>query len=117
MIDINLHNVKFYAFHGIFPEEKNIGGEYIVDISVTLEEIVNIITRLQESVNYTELFNIAKEHMSIPTPLIETVAMQIGQSIHVKYPNLKQIIISIKKLNPPIINFQGSVGVSWHKIY
>jgi len=53
--------------------------------------------------------------MSIPTPLLETIVMEIGNQIHAEYPLLKAIQISIKKLHPPIEGIQGAAGVTWEK--
>jgi dihydroneopterin aldolase len=53
--------------------------------------------------------------MLIPTDLIEVVADDIISGIHLKFAQVKQIKISIKKSNPPIIGFKGNVGVSLQK--
>jgi dihydroneopterin aldolase len=55
--------------------------------------------------------------MSIPTALLETVIMDIGNTIKSNYDNIRSISIHLKKLHPPITGFQGAVGVSWHKQY
>jgi dihydroneopterin aldolase len=53
--------------------------------------------------------------MNIPTPLLETVVMEAGNTIHNTFPDLKSIFISIKKMHPPIEGMQGAAEVSWHK--
>jgi dihydroneopterin aldolase len=53
--------------------------------------------------------------MQIPTPLLETVAMQTGNDIHTHFPELKTISVSIKKINLPVESMQGFVEVSWYK--
>ena len=117
MITIHLNNVKFFAYHGVHDEEKILGGEYLVDIDAIFEERVNVITDLNESINYSDLYDIASDHMKIATPLLETVAMNIGNSIHNRFSDMKKISVTIKKLHPPILHIQGSVGVSWNKEY
>jgi dihydroneopterin aldolase len=61
------------------------------------------------------MYEIIKKRMSIPTPLLETIVMEIGNQIHAEYPLLKAIQISIKKLHPPIEGIQGAAGVTWEK--
>lgn len=98
-------------------EERVLGGEYELDLDVMFEESVNVIAELHDTINYTDLYNIAKKQMNIPTALLETIVMQIGEEIHQKFSGLKEITVSLKKLHPPILQMQGSVGVSWHKKY
>lgn len=117
MIKIVLENAKFYAYHGIHEEERLVGGEYLVTIEAGIEERVNIITRIEDTINYSDLYEIADIQMSIALPLIETVAMRIGQAVLNKYKNLKNISVTLKKLNPPIMRLQGDVSVSWKKEY
>ena len=90
MLTIHLINIKFFSYHGVHEEERILGGEYELEMDVMFEETVNVITELRESVNYTDLYDIAKDHMNIPTPLLETVVMQIGEEVHQKYSWLKR---------------------------
>lgn len=115
MITVQLCNLFFNAFHGIHPEEKIIGNEYMVNASVSFQERDEVIEHIHETVNYAVIYNIIKERMSIPTPLLETVVMQTGNEIHSAFPDLKSISISIKKMHPPIGGMQGAAEVSWHK--
>ena len=70
---------------------------------------------INDTVNYEAIYNIIKERMNIPTPLLETVVMETGNKIHHAFPGLKRISISIKKMHPPIEGMQGAAEVSWHK--
>ena len=117
MLSIHLHKLQFYSFHGVHEEERMLGGEYEMDLEVRFEESVNVITDLETSVNYNDLYDIADTEMSVPTSLLETVVMKIGERIHLKYAELKEISVSLTKLNPPIAKMKGSVGVRWKKKY
>lgn len=115
MITIHLYNVKFYAHHGIHEEEKLLGNEYEINADVQFHEEHAEINSLSQTINYVDLFEIIKQRMKIATPLLETVVMDIGNSIFEKYNYIRSITISLKKINPPITQMQGSVGVTWHK--
>ena len=114
MMTIHLYDLKFYSYHGIHEEERILGGEYEVNAEVKFHES-EFIESLSQTADYEEIFNIIKQRMSIATPLLETVVMDLGQIIHQRYNTLRSIFISLKKLNPPIEQMQGSVGVSWYK--
>ncbi|MDQ2719776.1 MAG: dihydroneopterin aldolase [Bacteroidota bacterium] len=115
MITVQLHNLLFNGFHGIHEEERILGNEYIIDASLEFHESAEVITHIDDTINYEPIYNFIKKRMSIPTPLLETIVMEIGNEIHAEYPMLKSINISIKKLHPPIEGIQGAAGVSWEK--
>lgn len=117
MITIHLYKVGFHAFHGLHEEEGILGNDFEVDCDATFHEQVDVVREIGDTINYVSLYEIIRERMETPTPLLETVAMEIGNSIYQIYPDLKSIRISIQKLHPPISGFRGSVGVTWYREY
>jgi 7,8-dihydroneopterin aldolase/epimerase/oxygenase len=117
MMFIHLHNLNFYSFHGVHEEERILGADYELNISAGFGPSTDIIRELDETLDYTAVYDLVKQRMAVPTPLLETIAMEISAAIQSKYPSVDKIFISIKKLYPPINNFEGSVGVSfeWNK--
>lgn len=115
MISIHLYNLKFYSFHGVHEEEKLLGNEYEVNADVQFHEEHAEIHSLSQTINYVDVYEIIRKRMHIPTVLLETVVMDIGNTIHEKYNYVRHINISLKKVHPPIEGMEGSVGVSWHK--
>jgi 7,8-dihydroneopterin aldolase/epimerase/oxygenase len=114
MIKINIRHFRCRARHGIFPEEKILGGEFEVNLDVSFEEKGKIHS-IEQSISYTHLQEIIKTYMSSPQPLLETVCQQISDQIKADHPFVSEINISLCKLAPPIINFQGEVGVTYLK--
>ena len=115
MITVHLHNLLFNGFHGVHEEERILGNEYIIDASLEFHERAEVITHIHDTINYATIYAFIKKRMSIATPLLETIVMEIGNEIHAEYPLLKSINISIKKLHPPIEGIQGAAGVTWEK--
>jgi len=116
MMKILLQQFRCISRHGIFPEEQTTGGEFEVNLEVSFEE-EGIIDRLDQSISYTHLQEIVKSMMSIPHPLLETVCQRISAQIKTDYPFVSEINITLCKLAPPIVNFQGRVGVNYVKIF
>ena len=110
-ITIELKQLSFYSFHGIYEEEKKVGGEFIVDLSVKYAAGENKIAALDDTINYAALSEIVKKEMNIPRDLLEEIAQTVTEKIHQVYPSVKEIEIRIEKKNPPIINFSGNVAV------
>jgi 7,8-dihydroneopterin aldolase/epimerase/oxygenase len=117
MITVHLYNLHFNSFHGIHEEEKVLGNEYLVDASVEFHEEKEVITSIQDTINYEDIYNIIKERMSAPTPLLETIVMEIGKEIHSEFPQVRAINISLRKMHPPIEGIEGSAGVNWQRQY
>ena len=117
MITIHLHNVKFYSYHGIHEEEKVLGADFEVSANIQFHEEKEIISSIQQTINYVDVYEIIKQRMDIPSKLLETVVMEIGTSLKSKFENIRFISIHLKKVHPPITGFQGGVGVSWEKQY
>src|ERR1700733_6345297 len=110
MVEINLTNAEFFAYHGYYPEEQLLGGRFLVDIAVSFVP-QNILSddELTNTVNYEQLYVIACEEMKHTRKLIETVAQSIFNRIRHKYPFAKNIKVSLKNINP---GMKGKVGHS-----
>ena len=113
MLTIHLHNLLFHAYHGLYAEEKTLGNNFEINITIQHIVIVEKIISLEQTINYTAVYNLVKERMQTPTPLLETLAQEICEAILENFSHAETVSFSIKKLNPPIIQFQGSVGISF----
>lgn len=116
MFTINLHNLIFHSFHGLYEEEKILGNTFEVNVSIGFEE-EGPVTSMQQTINYAAVYEIIKAQMLIPTPLLETLAQELTQKIYEHDNRIKSISVSVHKKNPPITNMEGSVSVQFKKTY
>ncbi len=114
MFTIQLHNLRFFSFHGVFEEERILGNEYEVNASVTFNENETV-TELHQTIDYVKIYTIIKDRMNIPIPLLETMAQDLAQQVYDADNRITSIDIHVKKVYPPIPGIQGSVGVSYKK--
>lgn len=114
MMKILVEKFRCKAGHGIYAEEQLAAAPFEVNLEVSFEES-GIITELDQSISYAHLIDIVKAVMKKPVPLLETVCQLITTQIKADYPFVSEISISIRKLAPPIVNFQGHVGVNYIK--
>ena len=117
MFSIELKNLRFFSAHGIYEEERVLGNLYCVNCTVAFTEQERIIERIEDTVNYQRIFEIIRDRMNNPTPLLETVCMKIGQDIHQTFPQLNSIHLSIEKEHPPVEGLEGAFCVIWNKEY
>jgi dihydroneopterin aldolase len=115
MVSIELQNIRLQAFHGIYEGESKTGSTYEISIKVSFEEGKNEFSDIRDTINYAELFSIVKQRMQVATPLLEKVADGIIRRIKHQYPHTREVSLSIYKLQAPIENFEGKIGVTLHK--
>ena len=112
MLTIHLEQILFRSYHGLYEEERINGNDFLVDVTVKYQPFGEI-NRIEDTINYAEVFELVRKRMAIATPLLETVAMDIAALILSEFKVAEKVMITIKKLNPPIKNFNGKVGVSF----
>ncbi|MBK8520103.1 MAG: dihydroneopterin aldolase [Ferruginibacter sp.] len=114
MFTINLHNLIFHSFHGIHEEEKIVGNEFVVNVSLSFIAGEQI-TTLEQTINYATVYEIVKQRMQIATPLLETLVQDLTEAIRAFDNRIQSISVFIEKKNPPIPNMEGSVSVHYKK--
>lgn len=114
---ICLNNLRFHARHGVMPQERATGGEFIVSIRAkypigrALES-----DNVTDTLNYAEIFEIINKEMQTPSCLLEHVAGRIGRSIFREMPLVESLDISLEKTNPPMGADISSASVELHLI-
>jgi len=104
---IELREMIFHAYHGVLQQEKMVGNTFIVNLLV-IADLSNAIQsdRLEDTIDYSQIFSLVKDEMSIPSQLLEHVGGRIVHSLKEKFPIIKEITLRLSKLNPP---FSGEV--------
>lgn len=106
---VALRDVKYFAFHGYYPEEQLTGIYFMVDTVVTFEPN-NDTENLSCTVNYEILNTIILEEMARTQKMLETVVKNIMDRVIENYPFVLTAEIGIRKLNPPM---PGQIGHSF----
>lgn len=117
MLTVHLSDLKFTAFHGLYPEEAILGNEFEVNVNIDYDESHHQLDKINGLINYEVVYDIIKRRMAIPSHLLEEVAETLILKIRHQYPFLLSIRISIFKLNPPISQFVGKVGITLTKSF
>ena len=112
MLSIHLNNVLFFAHHGLYNHETLNGNNFEVNITINYLPAGQII-EISETINYVDVYELVNIRMKIATPLLETLVMDIANKILLQFKLAEEIFVSIKKMQPPIANFNGNVGVSY----
>ena len=100
---IELEGMKFYAFHGHYPVEKEVGNEFLVDLAITVDCIkAGETDNLADALIYQTAYEIVKTEMGKKSDLLENVAMRILDRLFLQFPEIRNSSIKVSKLNPPM---------------
>ncbi|MDH3697024.1 MAG: dihydroneopterin aldolase [Flavobacteriaceae bacterium] len=113
---IRLHTIQLYAFHGCLKEERKIGSEYTVDVSLSADlQSASNTDRLLDTLDYVQVHRIVQEEMKIPSDLLEHVAGRILKRLFKELLQLESATATVAKVNPPIMGDVASVSVTLTK--
>lgn len=100
---IALCGVRLHARHGVLPQERVTGGEFIVDLKVKCPLARAAETDdVADTLNYAELYRIINKEMQTPSNLLEHVAGRIGGRILAEMPMAEEVWVRLTKCNPPM---------------
>lgn len=112
MFSIHLHQVKFHAYHGLYAEERVLGNDFVVDVTVKYRPAKYPVTAIADTIDYVAVYELVKKRMATPTSLLETVASELALEILAQFSLSEIVEISIQKAHPPIAAIEGATGVS-----
>lgn len=96
---ILLEGLRFFGYHGIFPEERTLGQRYLVDVAAELDlRNAGAHDELDETVNYLSLYTAVRSVVEgEPMMLIEAVADRTARSILESFPAVTAVEITVRK--------------------
>lgn len=106
-------NLCLHGYHGVHTAEKSLGQKFFIDIDCQLAEEATSTDRMEETVHYGEVCDLAEE-LSGNTVfnLIETFAERIASAILEKWPIIDKVTVTVRKPSAPIRHLVDHVGVA-----
>ena len=109
---IILDGMRFYAYHGVMPQECVVGHEYVVNIELDVDFSRAMQTdNLEDTVSYADVYEITRTEMAIPSKLLEHLVGRIANAIFEKCKSVLKVKIRLLKQNPPMGTDGASAGV------
>lgn len=114
---IRIKKASFYAYHGVFRQEQNVGGKFEADIDLHTDfHTVCETDSLKQTVDYEKVYNLLSNlAMTQKFYLIETLALRLTDAIFENFPSVTKASIRVRKNNPPIGGVVDSVEVEVQK--
>ena len=112
-----LQDVRFHAFHGVMPQERKVGADFLVNLRIgyPIEKAMET-DEVGDTLNYAEVYALVAQEMKQPSKLLEYVAGRIVQRISKHFPLVTSIDLTLMKLNPPMGADAKGAGVEIHLI-
>jgi len=99
---VSIDDIRIFAFHGLYPEERILGNWYTLDVVVESDSEPNFSDDIANTIDYSHIFAICKQVMTKPMDLLETVAENIAKQIKTDIKAEVSILVQISKENPPM---------------
>jgi dihydroneopterin aldolase len=109
---VGLEDVRFFAYHGLFPEERVLGNWFVLTVRVAKKIDLHSFERLDQTIDYGLIYEICREIMSEPVDLLETVVSRIADRLKATFQGLSCYEIHLTKEKPPLGLIQGKSCVS-----
>ena len=114
---IRLEGMKFYAYHGVLPQENLVGANYYIDLKLKTDFSRAAETdELEDTISYADIHAAVQVEMNISSKLLEYVCQRIARRLFQDFPTIETIDISLFKENPPMGACAKSIGVEAHYI-
>lgn len=113
MDKIHIKGLTLKGYHGVFPEEKENGQIFILDIVASLNfKSARLTDDLNDTVSYADMIETIKTvFLSEKNDLIERAAERVAIALLEKYSKLECVTILLKKPQAPINEKFDYVGV------
>lgn len=103
MNSVVLKGLRIYAYHGVMPQENEVGAYFVIDLRLDTDFAHAMETdELEGTVSYADVCDIVRREMAIPSKLLEHVGGRIVKALRSELPNINKVYIRILKENPPM---------------
>ena len=112
-----LDEVRFHAFHGVMPQERTVGADSTVWLTVGYDFVKAAESdELIDTISYADLYEVVRAEMDKPSQLLEHVALRIVKAVASRWPKVEKVDIRLAKDNPPMGADCKGAGVEIHFI-
>jgi len=109
---IKLTNIVFYAHHGYYEAERELGQRFELDIEVTCDlRAAARSDELKKTIDYRDIYSIAKDAFeNYKFKLLETVAERIAEQI-LNSHQVSSVLIRVRKPHVPLKGFLDHIEI------
>ena len=114
---IRLEKLRFRALHGVLPQERIVGGDYVVTLRIGYPWQTAMETdAVGDTLDYAAVYRLVQREMVLPSQLLEHVAGRIVKALLHDFPRITSIDLWLTKTCPPMGADCEGAGVELHLI-
>lgn len=100
---IILRDIEFYGYHGLYGEEKRLGGRYSVDVEIFCDlSRAGRSDKVCDTIDYGSVCRLILETANKKRfNLLEGLAEAMARKILECFP-VEEVVVRVKKLRPPV---------------
>lgn len=111
MITVELRGLRIYGYHGVSPEEREHGQDFLFDVELDVGERGSS-DRLADAVDYTEVARAVKEISDAHAfDLLEALASAVADEMRVRFV-AERVIVRVTKPAVTPAGLEGTASVS-----
>lgn len=99
-----LEGLRFYGYHGVFPEEQTLGQRFVLDVYLELDlRAAGVADELEATVDYFAVYDVVRAIVEgEPRKLVETVVEDCARAVLESFPAVNAVDITMRKPGAPI---------------
>lgn len=110
---IAINDIHLYAYHGVMPQEQQVGASYTIDILLTLTDYSCVESDdIASTVSYADVYDLLKQEMSEPSKLLEHVCWRMIRVILDRFACVAEVEVTLFKDTPPMGGDRLKAGVT-----
>ena len=114
---IRIEKLRLRAFHGVLPQERSVGGDFVVTLRVGYPfEAAMQSDNVADTLDYSAVYKTIRYEMAQPSQLLEHVAGRIVKTLLRDFPQITSIDLWLTKVTPPMGADCEGAGVELHLI-
>ena len=115
---LRLRNMRFFAHHGLYPEENRLGQRYEVDVDLIGDlAAAGRTADVTLTVNYPKVYELVERTVcGTQYKLVEALAEGVAAAIGARFAPI-ELVVRVRKPDPPVAAQFDGVEVEIHRTY
>lgn len=114
---ITLHNMSFYAYHGVTPAERQVGQRFYLDVTFWLDlSRPGRTDDVRDTADYEKVYRVISDMtLAKRYHLIEALAQDIADHILAACPPIEAVEVTVRKPQVPLGGILDHVSVTVYR--
>lgn len=115
---LRLRNMRFFAYHGLFPEENVLGQHFEVDLDLYGDfSAASATDDVEQTFNYAEIYSAIETAVTQRRfKLVEALAEHVAQTVGQRFAPI-ELTVRVRKPHPPVAAHFDGIEVELHRTY